>query len=90
MTGPASGGVLAVDGGRQGPNDFVEWHRTEEIMHLRAYAIASALAAMWPSIAGRIDEDRRADLQERLDAFDEARRLHTAAGDRIYAARGVL
>ena len=89
MTAPADG-VLAVDGGRQDPNEFTEWHRTEEIMHLRAYAVASALVAMWQSIAGRVDEDRREDLQERLDAFDEARRLHKAAADRIYAARGVL
>ena len=90
MTGPASGGVLAVDGGGQDPNDFTDWDRTQDVLDSCARNLAYAMEAIWPSIADRVDEDRRADLQERLDEFDEARRLHQAAVDRNFAARGVL
>ena len=89
MTAPADG-VLAVDGGRQDPNEFTEWDRTADVRDALARQLAFALEAMWPSTAGRIDEDRRAGLQDLLDAFHAAELEHRAAVDRHYAARGAL
>ena len=87
MTGPASGGVLAVDGGGQDPHDWSEWDQTKNRRDLAALTVGLTMSEWWADLAPSISPIQRDVIAEKIRLFEDAQAAHHAAQERMFAAR---